>query len=87
MAATDRDLLEGEFSDGCRKFDRDGAESDADGAVCLLDVVDGEPGDRGGPLGIGELVTGSDGFRSVGTARAVPLGHLPDPWPGPLAPR
>lgn len=40
------------FSDGCGKFDRDGAGLDADGSVGLLDVVDGEPGDRGGPLGM-----------------------------------
>ncbi|WP_159403856.1 hypothetical protein [Streptomyces sp. NRRL S-646] len=54
MAAVDRDLLEGEFSDGCRKFDRDGAEADADGSVRRLDVVDSEPLDRGGSLGIEE---------------------------------
>ncbi|CAM5258857.1 hypothetical protein SXANM310S_02564 [Streptomyces xanthochromogenes] len=54
MAAANRDLLEGEFSDGCGKLDRDGAEADADGSVGLLDVVDGEPGDRGGPLRIEE---------------------------------
>jgi hypothetical protein len=43
MAAAERDLLECEFSDGCRECNRDGAEADADGSVRLLDVVDGEP--------------------------------------------
>ncbi|MET8563569.1 hypothetical protein ABZV75_24390 [Streptomyces flaveolus] len=54
MAAAYRDLLESQFSDGCGKLDRDGAEADADGSVRLLGVVDGEPGDGGGPLGIEE---------------------------------
>lgn len=50
----DRDLLEGQFSDGCGKFDRAGAEADADGFVRILDVVDDEPRDRGGPLSVEE---------------------------------
>ncbi|KPC86574.1 hypothetical protein ADL35_09780 [Streptomyces sp. NRRL WC-3753] len=54
MAAADRDLLEGRFGDGCRQLDRDGAEAEADCSVGLLDVVDGESGDRRGPLGIEE---------------------------------
>lgn len=54
MAAADRDLLSGQVSDGCGKLDRNGAEADANGALRLLDVVDGEPGARGGPLGIAE---------------------------------
>ncbi|MFB7076519.1 hypothetical protein [Streptomyces sp. NPDC056308] len=41
MAAANLDLLEGEFSDGCGKLDRDGAEADADDSVGLLNVVDG----------------------------------------------
>ncbi|MFH8983481.1 hypothetical protein [Streptomyces varsoviensis] len=54
VTAAGRDLLSGQGSDGCRKLDRNGAEADANGSVSLLDVVDGEPGDRGGPLGIEE---------------------------------
>lgn len=54
MAAANRDLVEGQFSDGCGKLDRDGAELDADGSVGLRDVVDGEAEGRGGPLGIEE---------------------------------
>jgi hypothetical protein len=67
MAAADLDLVEGEFSDGCGKPDRDGAEVDADRSAGLLDAIDGEPGDRGGPLGIeeqqqpGEAVFGLEG--------------------------
>jgi len=34
------------------KLDGDGAKADADGSVGLLDVVDDEPGDRCGPLGV-----------------------------------
>ncbi|MDH6523354.1 hypothetical protein M2163_000141 [Streptomyces sp. SAI-135] len=60
MAAADRDLSEGEFSDGCRKFDRDGAEVDADGSGRHLDVADGEPRDRGEPLGIEEQQQASE---------------------------
>ncbi|MFJ3310418.1 hypothetical protein ACIPSA_47080 [Streptomyces sp. NPDC086549] len=52
MAAANRDLAEGQFSDGSRKLDRDGAEADADGSVGFLDVVDHEPADRCGPLGV-----------------------------------
>ncbi|MFD7064511.1 hypothetical protein [Streptomyces sp. NPDC059906] len=54
MAAANRDLLSGQISDGCGKLDRNGAEADAHGSVRLLDVVDGEPGHRRGPLGIEE---------------------------------
>ncbi|GAA1928747.1 hypothetical protein [Streptantibioticus ferralitis] len=54
MAAANLDLLEGQFSDGCGQVHRDGAEADADRSVRLLDMVDGEPGDRRGPLGIEE---------------------------------
>ena len=67
MAASGRDLLEGQFSEGCGKHDRDGAEADADGSVGLVDVIDGESGDRGGPLGVeeqqqaGEAVFGLEG--------------------------
>ncbi|MFD4034771.1 hypothetical protein ACFWVP_30780 [Streptomyces sp. NPDC058637] len=60
MAAANLDLLEGQFSDGCRKLDRDRAEADADAAVRLVDVVDGEPGDRSGPLGIKEQQQASE---------------------------
>ncbi|MDX3232595.1 hypothetical protein [Streptomyces sp. ME19-01-6] len=52
MAAANFDLLEGQFSDGCGQVHWDGAEAGGDGSVRLLDVVDGEPGDRCGPLGI-----------------------------------
>ncbi|MEU7599025.1 hypothetical protein AB0B79_39435, partial [Streptomyces sp. NPDC039022] len=54
MAPASRDLVEGELSDGAGQVDGDGAEADADGSVGLLDVVDGEPGDRRRPLGIEE---------------------------------
>ncbi|WP_301184569.1 hypothetical protein [Streptomyces niphimycinicus] len=40
MAAADRDLSEGQFSNGCGKLDRDGAEADADYFLRLLDVVE-----------------------------------------------
>ncbi|WP_329536911.1 hypothetical protein OG568_50880 (plasmid) [Streptomyces sp. NBC_01450] len=50
MTAANLGLPEGQFSDECGKFDRDGAEADADSSVRLLDVVDGEPGDRRWPL-------------------------------------
>ncbi|MFE6743176.1 hypothetical protein [Streptomyces tubercidicus] len=59
--------MEGQVGDGCGKLDRDGAEADVDGSVRLLDVVDGEPGDRRGPLGVeqqqqaGEAVFGLEG--------------------------
>ncbi len=54
MAAANGDLLEGQLSNGCGQLDRDGAEADADRPVRLLDVVDGETGDRCGPLGVEE---------------------------------
>jgi hypothetical protein len=63
--------LEGEFSDGCRKFDRDGAEVDADGSGRHLDVVDGEPRDCGGPLGIEEQQQASEA--ACGLKRSFPL--------------
>lgn len=73
-------LVGGEFSDGCRRFDRDGAEVDADGSGRLLDVIDGEPGDRGGPLGIeeqqqaGEAVFGLEGVVVQQTSGGGPAG-------------
>lgn len=82
MAAADRDLLEGEFSNECWKFDRDGAEADADRSVRLLDVVDGEPGDRCGPLGIeaqqqaGEPVFGLEGVAVRKASGGVPAGFV-----------
>jgi hypothetical protein len=54
MAAANLDLLEGQVSDGCGQVHWDCAEADADRSACLLDVVDGEPGDRSGPLCIEE---------------------------------
>ncbi|MGP3987044.1 hypothetical protein [Streptomyces sp. 3N207] len=67
MTAANLGLSEGQFSNGCGKLDRDGAKANADSSVRLLDVVDGEPGDRRGPLGIeeqqqaGETVFGLEG--------------------------
>lgn len=67
MAAANRDLLKRQFSDGFGQIDRDIAEADANCSAGLLDVVDGEPRDRGGPLGIeeqqqaGEAVFGLEG--------------------------
>lgn len=67
MAAANCDLLEGQFSDGYGQLDRDGAEAYAGCSVCLFDVVDGESGDRRGPLGVeeqqqaGEAVFGLEG--------------------------
>lgn len=82
MAAANLDLLEGQFSDGCGKLDWDGAEADADGSVRLLDVVDGEPGDRGGPLGVeeqqqaGEAVFGLEGVFVQQASGSVPAGFV-----------
>lgn len=56
--------LEGEVSDGGREFDGDGAEVDAGACVRLLDVVDGEPGDRGGPLHRGATAGRQGGLRA-----------------------
>ncbi|MFJ9033492.1 hypothetical protein ACIRQP_34305 [Streptomyces sp. NPDC102274] len=54
MAAANLGLLERQFSDEYGKLDWDGAEANADRSVRLLDMVDGQPGDRCGPLGIDE---------------------------------
>ncbi|MFD7105298.1 hypothetical protein [Streptomyces celluloflavus] len=54
MAAANHDLVEGQFGDGCGKLDWHGAEADAGCAVCLLDVVDGEPEDCSGSLDVEE---------------------------------
>ncbi|MEU7429188.1 hypothetical protein [Streptomyces sp. NPDC040750] len=54
MAAADRDLLESQFSHRCGKRNGDGAGANAHDSVSLLEVVDSEPGDRCGTLGIEE---------------------------------
>lgn len=59
MAAANRDLLLGQVSDGCGKLDLDDTEADADGSVRILDVVDGEPGDRRGPPAVSSCGTES----------------------------
>ncbi|MFE2597335.1 hypothetical protein ACFXCZ_12635 [Streptomyces sp. NPDC059396] len=82
MAAANRDLLQGQVSDGCGKLDRNGAEADVDGSVRLLDVVDGEPGDRREPLGIEEqqqpckAVFGFEGVVVQQAAGGVPAGFV-----------
>ncbi|MEV0746620.1 hypothetical protein OG345_03115 [Streptomyces sp. NBC_01220] len=82
MAAANLDLLEGQFSDGCGQVYRDGAEADADHSVRLLHVVDGEPGDRCGPLGIeeqqqaGEAVFGLEGVVVEQASGGGPAGFL-----------
>ncbi len=79
MAASDRDLLKGQVGDRAGQVDGDGAEAEADGSVGLLDVVDGEPGDRSGPLGTeeqqqaGEAVFGLEGVVVEQTAGGAPV--------------
>ncbi|MFE7045658.1 hypothetical protein ACFU9X_41530 [Streptomyces atratus] len=54
MAAANRDLSKGQFSERSGQVDRHVPEADADCSVSLFDVVEGEAGDRCGPLGIEE---------------------------------
>lgn len=54
-------------ANGCGQAHRDGAEANVDGSVCLLDVVDvidGEPGERCGPLGVEEQRQAAGGLRT-----------------------
>jgi hypothetical protein len=80
MTAADRDLLKGQLSDGAGQVDGDGSEADANGSVGLLDVIDGEPQDRRGSLGVeeqqqaSEAVFGLEGVVVQQTAGGGPAG-------------